>query len=371
MGREVSYKYMNAIRRYSEWKICATLSRMLKCALALLSAFTLHAATPQERVRSIITSEMDRQHIAGLAVAIVQTGHVVHAAGFGLADVENKVPASSDTVFKIGSISKQFLATGVLLLAEESKLAIDDKVSLHLEGTPTTWSNITLRHLLSHTAGLIRECPAFNRWLPVSDAEAVRSAYDVPLAFATGSRYQYSNCGYFSLAEIITRRSGQPWAAFIEARVFTPAGMKQTRTTSTTDLIPKRARGYEWQSNHWQNAADYVAVRPSGAFVSSVLDLARWDAVLLRGDVLSKQMQERMWTPVPLTTGTNAPYGLGWSLDSFQGRRRVHHGGSLPGFRSHYMKFPDEGLTVIVLANEDGAKAQPITERVAAVYLTE
>ena len=146
--------------------------------------------------------------------------------------------------------------------------------------------------------------------------------------------------------------------------------MTATRTTTTTDLVPRRARGYAWQQNKYSNAPEFVALRPSGAFLSTVLDLALWDAALYQDRVLTKATRAAMWTPVRLTDGSTFGYGFGWQLDSLDGHWRVHHGGSLPGFRAEMARFPDDSLSVIVLTNADGANPAAIARDVARIYLS-
>jgi CubicO group peptidase (beta-lactamase class C family) len=156
---------------------------------------------------------------------------------------------------------------------------------------------------------------------------------------------------------------------FLNERVFAPVGMSATRTTTTTALVPRRARGYTWQQDAYVNAQEFLAVRPSGAFLSTVLDLARWDAALSEDRVLTKASRDEMTKPMPLAGGGSAAYGFGWQIDTLDGRRRVHHGGSLPGFRAEMTRLPDEGLTVIVLTNADGAQPAEIAAGVARLYV--
>jgi CubicO group peptidase (beta-lactamase class C family) len=195
------------------------------------------------------------------------------------------------------------------------------------------------------------------------------SAFPRPLEFPTGSKYQYCNVCYFALADVIARVSGKSWDAFLTERVFGPAGMPATRTTTTTALIPHRARGYAWQESRFANAPEYVALRPSGAFLSTVLDLARWDAALYTDKVLTRASRDAMSTPVSLTGGGHFGYGFGWSLDSLDGHPQVHHGGALPGFRAEMARFPQDSLTVIVLTNADSGAPAEIAAGVARIYL--
>jgi CubicO group peptidase (beta-lactamase class C family) len=295
---------------------------------------------------------------------------VIKAQGYGKADLEHEIPVTPETVFKIGSVSKQFLATGIMLLAQDGRLSVDDPIGKHIDGAPESWRGIMLRHFLTHTSGVLREGPAFDALKVQPDIDVIRSAFAAPLEFPTGSKYQYCNVCYFSLAEVIARVSGKPWDVFLSERVFTPTGMSATRTTTTTALVPRRARGYVWRNDQYQNAAELLALRPSGAFISTVLDLAKWDAALYEDRILTKASRDAMWKAMPLSDGSVPQYGYGWQLGAVDGHRRVHHGGSLPGFRAEMARFPDDRLTVIVLTNADGAVPAEIAAGVARLHFS-
>lgn len=330
------------------------------------------------RFDQLIATDMAAQHIPGLALAVVRNGRVAYAKGYGVANLELEVPVTPTTVFKVGSVSKQFIATGIMLLVQDGRLGLDDLVSAHLPGTPTDWGAITIRHLLSHTSGLLREGPAFDAFKVVADSIVVQSAFGKPLRSPTGTKWEYCNVCYFALADLITRKSGAPWPRFMRDRVFGPAGMGDSRSTTVSELVPRRADGYVWKDGGYAPATEFLALRPSGAFLSTVLDLARWDSVLIHGTLLSPSSRTAMWTPTLLSSGApaaagggDAPagYGLGWFVDALAGHRRVHHGGSLPGFRAQMSRYPDDGWTVIVLTNGDGARPNQIEAGIARLLL--
>lgn len=339
----------------------------LTALLTLVLAPAVFSQAPAEAIDAYVKAEMTRQRIPGVALAVVRDGKVTKIAGYGVADREGNVPVAPNTAFKIGSVSKQFIATGIMLLAQEGKLKVDDPVRTFLPDAPETWGGITLRHLLSHTAGLIREGPAFEPFTPKPDIDVVRSGYAPALQSKPGDKYSYSNLGYFTLAEIITRVSGKPWSQYIGENVFAPSGMTASRPT-TTAAFPNRAKGYT-DNDRLTPAADWPAVRPSGAFFSTVEDLARWEAVLLTDAVLREATRKQMWTDVRLNDGSPAGYGFGWSVGTVAGRSAVHHGGSLPGFRAFYLRFVDERLAVIVLGNSDDADMQSVAVGVATRVL--
>jgi CubicO group peptidase (beta-lactamase class C family) len=334
-------------------------------AVLVLAAATVARA---DQTDTYIKARMDLFHLPGLSLVVLKNGKVVKVAGYGLADVERRIPAAPDTVYKIGSVSKQFIATGIMLLVQGGRLSVDDPISKYLDATPPAWQPITIRHLLTHTSGLVRESPAFDPFKTQSDADIVRAVYPVPLVFAPGSKWEYSNAGYYALAEVITRVSGRPWTQFLNERVFRPAGMHVTLPTNVTPTLPNRALGYTGNDNQGI-AEDWTALRPSGAFLSTVLDLAKWDALLYTDTILSEASRRQMWTRVQLNDGTADPYGFGWHVDSLRDFRRVWHGGGLPGFSSQFVRFVDAGVTVVALTNGDDVDLAAIVNGVALFYL--
>lgn len=336
---------------------------------AFLLLLTISVAARADEVDDYVKRQMERQHVPGVSILVVKDSKIVKSQGYGLANVELNVAVTPDTVFKIGSVSKQFIATGIMLLVQNGKISLDDNISKFLDGTPDTWKPITVRHLLTHTSGIVREAPGFDPLKIQNDADVIKTAYSLPLRFTSGEKYEYCNVGYFSLAEIISKVSGKPWPDFLHERVFAPLGMNSTRTTNMTDLVPNRANGYVWRNGKLQNANIYFALRPSGAFLSTISDLARWDAALQKGELLKQSTLDQMWTPVKLNNGTTHPYGFGWELEPAGSHKRVNHGGSLPGFRAQMTRFVDDKVTVVVLTNGDNANAGAIALGAANFYI--
>jgi CubicO group peptidase (beta-lactamase class C family) len=336
---------------------------------ALVLLLTAAVTARADKIDDYVKAEMQKQRISGLSLAVVKEGKIIKAEGYGLANVEHSVPARPETVYQIGSVSKQFIASGIMLLIQEGKVSLDDKISKFLEGSPDAWKEITVRHLLTHTSGIVREAPGFDPLKIQADADVIRTAYPLPLRFAPGEKWEYCNVGYFALAEIIRKVTGKPWGDYLNERLFLPLDMNATRTTTTTEIVRNRADGYAWKDGKLRNADIFFALRPSGAFLSSVLDLAKWDAALYTDQILKPATREQMWTPVKLNSGTPHSYGFGWELDAVDGHRRVHHSGSLPGFRATLARFVDDKLTVIVLTNADFANPGAIALGVADTYI--
>jgi CubicO group peptidase (beta-lactamase class C family) len=342
------------------------LNRQLVLVAILIASVVVARA---DQVDDFVKAEMEKQHVPGVSVAVIKNSQVIKSAGYGLANIELNVAVQTDTVFKIGSVSKQFIATGVMILVEQGKINLDDHISKFLDGTPETWKDITVRHLLTHTSGIVREAPGFDPLKIQADADVIKTAYPLPLRFTPGEKYEYCNVGYFSLAEIIYKVSGKPWPEFLRERIFLPLQMNATRTTTMTDLVTNRANGYLWNNGKMENASIYFALRPSGAFLSTVLDLAKWDDALYTDKIVKRATLEQMWTPTKLNDGKTSDYGFGWQLNTVAGHREVHHGGSLPGFRAEITRFVNDKLTVVVLTNGDSANPHRFALGIANVYL--
>lgn len=339
--------------------------------VSLLAPFLVLATIAGARADEaddFIRAQMKRQNIPGLALAVVKNGQIIKAAGYGLRNVRLGSPVSADTVFHIGSIGKQFVATAIMLLVEEGRLDLDDPISKYLQASPEAWKAITVRHLLTHTSGIVRDVPGWDAFKPRNESDLVKTIYPAPLRFAPGERWEYSNAGYYLLGEIISSVTGRHWSEYVTERIFTPSGMKSTYPLNTKEHLPNRARGYA-DNDKLDETDDWLALHPAGGFLSTVLDLAKWDAALDSGEILSESSRRQMWTPVRLNDGTSHPYGLGWELDRLNGHVCVRHGGSLSGFRSEFSRFPDVRLTVIVLMNLDDVDWAAIVSGVSRQYL--
>ena len=341
----------------------------LMLVFVLASVVTVRA----DEIDDWVKSEMQVRHVPAISIAVVKNGVLVKAEAYGVSDLEHNIPAQPNTVFKIGSTSKQFLAAGVMILVQDGKIAVDEKLGKYLDGIPEGWNAITIRHLLTHTSGLAREGPGFDPYKIQPDIDVIKSAYLVPLHAKPGDQYEYSNLGYFALAEVIHRVSGKPWDEFLRERVFKPLGMNSTRITTVAEIVKDRASGYIW-SDDIPNAENWLAVRPSGAFLSTASDMAKWEIALQSDRILTPESKKQMWTPVKLNNGSEYPYGFGWEVDHFPNGvpptdvPMIRHEGSIPGFRAVYWRLPDRKITVIVLSNLQSAALDKLTAGIALRY---
>lgn len=296
----------------------------------------------------------------GAAVAVVVDGAIVHQQGYGLANVEWAIPIAPDTVFRLASITKQFTATAIMLLAEAGKLSVDDPLTKFLPTYPTSGHEITVHHLLTHTSG-IKSYTSIEGWFPdriIHDMtpQALCDVFcQIPFDFKPGSRFLYNNSGYHLLGMIIEQVSGMGYAQFIQEQIFQPLGMAHSYYLSNEPLIPKRAAGYAHGAEGFRNAAYLSMTQPyaAGALGSTVTDLARWERAVRTHRLLSAETQARMFTPVTLADGKTEPYGYGWGISDYRGHPFVHHAGGINGFATFIAQFQQEPVTIIVLANRE------------------
>jgi CubicO group peptidase (beta-lactamase class C family) len=320
-----------------------------------------------------VAEQMEKRRIPGLSLAVVRDGQVVHARGYGLANVELDVKATAETVYQSGSVGKQFTATAVMMLVEEGKLGLDDELTRLLPGSPPHWKGITVRHLLSHTSGI--KDYSVPLWHEYTDGDLFRAFAEPPLDFPVGEKWSYSNTGYALLGFVIEKVTGKFYGDFLRERVFEPLGMTATRVISEADIVRNRASGYrlvdgalknqEWVAPSLNRTAD-------GALYFTVLDVARWDAALYTEKLLKTSSLQQMWTPARLNNGLPAEsgdgaYGFGWRMGEHRGHRKVEHGGSWQGFRTQITRFVDDRLTVIALCNLAGCDPGSIAYGVAGI----
>lgn len=319
-----------------------------------------------------IRREMQRRQVPGLAVVVVKDGKIVRERGYGLANVEHGVPATPDTVFQSASTGKTFTAALVLLLERDGRLKLDDPISRHLENTPPAWAGITIRHLLTHTSGLGDPYTRIDLRKDYTDEELIALEASMPLLFAPGERFAYSNAGYHLLGFICKRAGGKFFGDQLKERIFAPLGMRTAGVISESDIVPRRAAGYERIDGKLQNqrwVAPSLNRTADGTIQLSARDLARWSMALDGDTILDARAKEASWTPARLNGGGSGPYGLGWYVGTHNGRRVVQHGGAWQGFKAALARYPDDRLSVIVLANSAAARQGKIADLVAAHYV--
>lgn len=349
--------------------MCKTYVRVL--LLLLAAAISTVAQSPFESaVDAFIKAEMAKQKIPGVSLAVVKDGKPIIVKGFGSANVEHQVPVKPETVFQSGSVGKQFTAMAVMMLVEEGKIGLDEKISKYLGEVPEGWANVTVRHLLTHTGGLTDYPQDFDFRKDYTEDELLKRAKEVPTAFAPGEKWDYSNLGFVTLGIIIHKVSGKFYGDFLKERVFGPLGMTTARIISEADIVPNRAAGYRLRNGELKNqewVSPSLNTTADGALYLTALDMIRWDEALTNGKLISKASYDAMWSPVKLNDGRTHPYGFGWGVRSVNGKRVIEHGGAWQGFKAHIARFPDSKLTVIVFANLAQANQSRLANGVAAI----
>ncbi|GAC1302525.1 MAG: serine hydrolase domain-containing protein [Steroidobacteraceae bacterium] len=307
-------------------------------------------------------------HVPGASVAILRDGHCLYRRSTGFADLEAGRPAAANTNYRLASLTKQFTAAAVLLLAEERRLSIEDGARTWLPGLPAATSGVTIRHLLTHTSGLLdyEDLIPATTVQPLHDADVLRLLQDQHrTACAPGAAYRYNNGGYALLALIVARASGLGFAEFLHRRIFEPVGMHATVAHEEgRTRVAHRAYGYRWIDTGWSRSDQSAtsAVLGDGGIYSSIEDLERWDAALYGERLLRAEWRERMFAPATPTDDPGVAYGFGWRITGDS----VWHSGESIGFRNVIVRYPVPRLTVIILTNRDFPEPYPAALAIAA-----
>lgn len=345
---------------------------------ACLSIPSVPAAPAQageaERIDAVVQEHMRKPGVVALSVAVARGEELVYAKTPGFADLEFAVNADEETMFRIGSVTKQFTAAAILELAERGKLSVDDPLTKFLPDYPE--HEITLRHLLTHTSGLPNYTdlgPVWARHMAerLSDAEMLALWKDKPLEFAPGERWKYSNSGYYLLGIVIETVSGKRYPEFLREAFFEPLKLTRTRYDSNEELLLNRAQGYAFTEERFWNDGLLDLGQPgaAGGLISTASDLVRWEVALMSGRAVSMASLEEMTQPFMLTNGKETTYGMGLQLDIQAGQRCVWHGGGINGFNSVLLHFPDVKLTIAVISNSEGARADALGLALARALL--
>jgi D-alanyl-D-alanine carboxypeptidase len=335
--------------------------------LSLLLGVITHADQADDYVRE----QMAKKRIAAVVLKVIQDGREVKSAAYGLANLELNVPVTTNSVFEIGSITKQFTASCILILQQEGKLSIEDKISKYLADTPEAWSNITIRHLMSHTSGIksYTGLDGFALTKHLKQKEFIEAIGKQPMDFQPGESWKYSNTGFNLLGFIGENVSGKPYWKFLHERILDPLGMTSTTDRNPGQIITNRVSGYEQKNKaHINRDYDLTDVFSAGAIASTVGDLAKWNAALDTDAILNDESKKVAWVQQHLNSGKATNYGLGWFIESVEGHRSVGHGGSTSGFNGSVQRFPDDELVVILLTNTDESLGTIMARKVGTFY---
>jgi len=350
-------------------------SALLAFALATTAA-TARAQDTRALVRyvdSVATAAVTEHRTAGVSVAVVKNGRTVLAKGYGFADLENDVPATVETVYRIGSITKQFTSAAIMRLMEQGKLSLDDTLQKFLRNFPTQGNRVTVRHLLNHTSGIKSYTSLGPKWarvvrLDLAPDSLVALFANEPFDFKPGDSWLYNNSGYFLLGMIIEKLSGKPYGKYLQDELFTPLGLKNTMYCDQAPLIKHRAQGYATRpGGEFINAEPLSMTQPyaAGSLCSTVNDLVAWALALSSGKVVSPASYTLMSTPGTLNDGKPITYGLGLGTGTLGGHRQVSHNGGINGFISELHHYPDDSLITVVLTNTGALTAVQLERLIA------
>lgn len=318
-----------------------------------------------------------RNHPApGISIGVQQNGEVLFAGGFGYADLENEVPATADTVYRIGSVTKQFTAAAAMLLVEEGTLDLSSDLREYLPEYETHGFEVSVERLLNHTSGIkgYTEMPEF--WersrLDLGHEAMMELFSSPPFEFEPGDRYQYNNSGYYLLGVLIENLSGMSYAGFLEERLFEPLGLERAHYLSNAPIVPGRAEGYEvGEGNAFVNDEPLSMTLPyaAGSLGASVLDLLVWQRALVAGSAVSPASYEQMAARGSLVNGDPVQYGYGLRLSEEHGLAKVSHGGGINGFRAQLAFYPEPELGIAVLINSGSGRPGLLENRIARTVL--
>lgn len=352
----------------------------MKCSILALGATGWLLAGPAQaaqpacavpdyarQARAVIAPHLEAGTFSG-SVLVAKDGAPVLRESFGAADREWDVANTADTKFRLGSITKQFTAVAILQLAEQGKLAVDDPISKYYADASPAWAKVTIKHLLTHTSGIpsYTGLPTFfekSSKLPLKPDEIVKLTRDMPLEFEPGAKYAYNNTGYILLGYVIEKVSGESYADYVARRIFAPLGMKDSGYDVSGVILKKRASGYQGSKDGWRNAEylDMTLPYAAGSLYSTTDDLLIWDRALADGKILTPASRQAMFTDY------GHRYGYGWLVSTVGGRSQVGHGGGIHGFSTGIVRYPNDGVVAIVLANNSGSPSYAIAQNLAGL----
>lgn len=351
--------------------------RLLLAALTMTSLEpSIATETGLEAVKlDALFQDYNRPGSPGASVMVVSQGAVLFAKGYGLADVESKIPCGTNTNFRLASVTKQFTAMAVLILADTKKLSLDERLTDLFPEFPAYGKEIRVRHLLSHTSGLLdyEDLIPKGTELPVLDRDVLRLLMRQDKTyFPPGAQYRYSNSAYALLALIVEVRSGHTFAGFLRQQIFAPLGMQNTLAyEQCLSVVSNRAYGYSPDGATFKRTDQSLtsSVLGDGGVYSSLADLFKWDQALYTSKLISPTMLNLAFTAAVPTDHPNTGYGFGWFIGSYRGLKEIWHSGNTLGFTTRIARFPEKKFAVIILTNRNEAKLSDLPHQVADICL--
>ena len=339
----------------------------------LIASTGFSQPTAEDKIDHYVQRRMAELHIPGVALAVIQNGNVLKEGYYGISNIEYSIPVTRESVFEIASMSKQFTCAAVLLLQEDGKLSITDKVSQYLAGLPDSWQEMTIQQLMNHTSGLRDDWDEGTSYFLKNNTDSAmfEAQKKFPLLFKPGESFHYSS-GPFTLGLVIAKVSGTTYAQFLKERIFQPLGMNSTSIYDDKQIVPHRAAGYIFKDGILMNGADIPSAaeaRGDVGVITSMPDMIKWDAALNDDRLLNNASRSAMFTQGKLNDATFISYGYGWSILPSLGQVTIEHGGGFrTGFNSMIHRVPDLGMTVIALCNQWNSGAYSMTASAASFY---
>jgi len=355
------------------------LSKVLAALVAFSTAITAQTPRADTTARAVdhVFDAWRGPESPGCALGVSRNGRVVYEAGYGMANLETGTPITPASIFHVASVSKQFTAMAIMLLARDKKLSIDDDIRKYLPEIRDYGTKITIRHLLTHTSGLRDqwELLALARGRFEENRITEADIMDIvprqtALNFTPGSEYVYSNTGFTLLAVIVKRVSGKSLRDFADERIFKPLGMTSTHFHDDyTMLVKGRTSAYSPRDKGWRVSIPNFDTYGATSLFTTVGDLLKWEANLDNPTVGDRTLIAQMETRTPLTTGDTSNYGFGLVADRYRGVRVIGHGGADAGYRSDVKRYPEQGLATVILCNAATSNPGQLATRVADIYL--
>ncbi len=335
------------------------------------------AIASADAIDDVVRDAMKTRKIPGMSLAVIRDGKVIRASGYGFANLELNVPATKDTVYEIGSISKQFASEAVMLLVQDGKLRLDDSINSYLpSNVPQTWAKITVRDLLNHTSGLKdwTEVKEFSYRREYSAEEFIDLVKEFPLVFQPKDNWSYSNTNLPLVGMIVEKASGRTFEDFVTERIIKPLNFPTIRFKHQEDVVPNRAAGYVLRNGVWQNGEPFrpKVIAPSGGILASAVDLARWWEAALEGRIVKQPGLAEMLKPAKINDGRKITHGFAFFINTFNGNTFISHAGStVGGFGAMVYYFPNNKISIAVIGNlEDGGfGAEYIIKRLSNHYI--
>lgn len=321
-----------------------------------------------------VQAYMAEARVPGMTFAVIKDGKVVREGAYGFADLENDAKVKPNSVFELGSVTKQFTAALIMKLKEQGKLSLADPLSKYLPDVQDAWKHLTIAQLLNHTSGIpdyLSPLYGFSMRRDYKPSEVIALLDKKPLDYTPGDSWMYTNTGFFLLGMIIEKLTGKEYKDVLEEEIFKPLEMTDTDYFKPYKVYKNRAFGYTATAKEFRVPE---VLRPSaaysaGAIVSTAPDMAKWVIALTSGKVVSPESLKEMWTPAALNGGRTYPYGAGWFIDEVSGHRFIHHGGNTYGCSAEVSLFPDDHVAVVILGNVYGRDFSGLAIPIAAKYI--